>query len=89
MSRYFYLSDQQWALIKPHLPQYKGGYFRPSACFTPVDTSASSSTPDSWIEVTTTVSSPLMSPSRHRGAPAAPNPQGRPARPPPGHHVRC
>ena len=25
MSRYFYLSDQQWALIKPHLPQYKGG----------------------------------------------------------------
>lgn len=25
MSRYFYLSDQQWALIEPHLPQYKGG----------------------------------------------------------------
>ena len=25
MSRYFYLSDQQWALIKPPLPQYKGG----------------------------------------------------------------
>lgn len=24
MSRYFYLSDVQWAAIQPHLPQYKG-----------------------------------------------------------------
>jgi len=25
MGQYFYLSDQQWSLIKPHLPKYKGG----------------------------------------------------------------
>jgi transposase len=30
MSRYFYLSDDQWAAIQPHLPQYKG--HRPRAC---------------------------------------------------------